>query len=132
MLQMLGGRRREAVVGDAVGEERLAALHLVLAHRRLDRALVADEDEEAPRARDGGVQQVAVEHRAVLREHREHDDGVLGALRLVHLQWRAERRGERCGAAMIGRGLALSERRVRMRTVIAYESATSLPRLAFE
>ena len=91
MLQMLGGRRREAVVGDAVGEERLAALHLVLAHRRLDRALVADEDEEAPRARDGGVQQVAVEHRAVLREHREHDDGVLGALRLVHLQWRGRR-----------------------------------------
>ena len=131
MLQMLGGRRREAVVGDAVGEERLAALHLVLAHRRLDRALVADEDEEAPRARDGGVQQVAVEHRAVLREHGEHDDGVLGALRLVHLQWR-EARGERCEAAMIGRGPALCPRRVRMRTVIAYESATSLPRFAFE
>jgi len=130
MLQMLGGRRREAVVGDAVREERLAALHLVLAHRRLDRALVADEDEEAPRARDGGVQQVAVEHRAVLREHGEHDDGVLGALRLVHLQWRAER-GERCGAAM-GRGAALRPRRVPLRTVIAYESATSFPRLAFE
>lgn len=53
---------------------------VVVLDGNLDGALVGDEHTELAGARDGGVEQVALEHHIVLGEEGDDDGGKLGAL----------------------------------------------------
>src|SRR5207248_8693371 len=95
-------------IGEPLAELRPAALLLPTAHRHRERPLLPDNDDEPLAARHAGIDEIALQHRVMLRGQRHDDRGVFGTLALVD-----RRRIGEC-------------QRVELATVITYDAAVEI------
>src|SRR5439155_6853208 len=95
-----------ACIGEPVAQFRPAAPLLAAAHRHRERALLPDDDHEALAAGHAGIDQIALQHRVVLRRQRDDHRVVFRALALVDCRRIGERELIELAAA-IGDGASI-------------------------